>query len=154
MSSFFQDMLSGGGNLYRHIVPREIRNLVPKEISPGGFNPGRDWFGMDLDGSLTDEAKAKEAQRIAAENAYGQSMFNQSATMPIPGVTGPATPMQPPPATGLLGGQGPTLREIPNSQQPVAQFQPMGPYGETAMQMAGLLQRRPRRGLLGGGGGK
>lgn len=161
--SFFQDLIAGRGKLHESITPSWLRRAVPKELQPNGLMPARDWFGMDLDGSLKKAAQAQEAQRIATEQAYGQGLFNQGATMPIPGVTGPTMPMQPPtmqppPATGLLGGppQDPTLREIPNQQQPVSQFQSQGPYGDTAMLMAGLLPRRtigvPRRGLLGMGG--
>lgn len=137
--SFLTDILSGGGNLYRHIVPREIRNLVPKEISPGGFNPGRDYLGVDLDGTLAKEAALKQQQQQTQQQQMYDQQFAQSAGAQIPGLLGMAPPASPLP--GLLGHQ-PGLNQVqgptPATRTP---FQPLGPYGIQAAQMAGLLGR-------------
>lgn len=134
---FFTDMLSGGGDLYNSLTPKELRRMIPREIQPGGFNPGRDWLGVDLDGSLAAEALMKSKQQAAAQQQAANSSFEQSANAPIPGMSG-----------GLLGGGAPLVAglmnphqtQIPQPQQP-SQFQPQGPYGQQAAQMAGLLGR-------------
>lgn len=140
---FFTDILSGGGNLYRQVVPREIRNAVPKEISPGGFNPGRDWLGVDLDGSLAKEAAAKQAAQQAQQASMYDQQFAQSANAPIPGLLGMSNP-QGPMIAGLLAQHQPGLNQVQDRQQGATPtpFQPMGPYGMQAAQMAGLLGNR------------
>jgi len=135
--SFFTDLLSGGGDLHRSIVPRELRNLAPKEIQPGGFNPGRDYLGIDLDGTLAQEAMAKARAAQAQQQAAAQSQFNQSANAPIPGLLG----MAPPPAA-IPGLIAPRQNQIQDQQQQPSPFSPMGPYGQIAAQMAGLLGNR------------
>lgn len=144
---FFTDMLSGGGDLYNSVTPKELRRMIPREIQPGGFNPGRDWLGVDLDGSLAAEAMRKAQAQTMAQQQGAQQAFDQSANAPIPGLTGPTT--------GLLGGPSPqagvvtaglmnphqTQLQEPLPQQP-APFQPQGPYGQQAAQMAGLLSGR------------
>ena len=74
-------------------------------------------------------------QMLAILQAMQQSphnaAFNGSANMPIPGLTGPrATPMGPP----QQPIPGPTMGN--HMMQP---FQPSGPYGQQALQLAGLL---------------
>lgn len=141
--SFFQDLIAGRGKLHEAITPSWLRKAVPKELQPNGFMPARDWFGIDGDGSLKAAAQAKEQQRVAAEQAYGQNLFNSAGSMPVPGVTGPTTSSMMIP--GLLApppqpqGEGPPPNQLSRQQQPVGQFQPQGPYGRQALMMAGLL---------------
>jgi hypothetical protein len=144
--SFFTDILQGGPELHRDITPSWARNLAPKEIQPGGFNPGRDWFGIDLDGSLAAEQVRKARERALAQQTAAQGQFNQSANVPIPGLTGMAPPSAVP---GLLGGglnqiQDPIGPNPIGPQQPGPQqaFTVFGPYGNQAAQMAGLLGRQ------------
>lgn len=134
---FFKDILSGGGDLHKKIMPKELRKMGIKEIEPGGFDPARDWFGFDIKANPERDAMlARQQQMQAAQGAFDQG------PMGIPGVNAPTGGGEMIP--GLLGRpfeppSPPGLTEIPNQQQPVAQFQPQGPYGQTAMQMAGLL---------------
>lgn len=137
--SFFTDILSGGGNLYRDVTPSWFRNLAPREIQPGGFNPGRDYLGVDLDGSLAAEQVQRARAAAQAQQQQANASFQQSANAPIPGVTGPTSAGLT--VAGLLGGAG--LHQIQDQNQPQRPeqppFVPYGPYGQQAAQMAGLL---------------
>lgn len=137
--SFFQDLIAGRGELHESVTPSWLRKAAPKELQPNGFMPLRDWFGIDGDGSLKAAAKAKEQQRIAAEQAYGQSLFNQAGSMSVPGATAQMNAVVP----GLLSPPPqqpePTPNEMSTEQQPVGEFYPLGPYAIQAMQMSGLL---------------
>lgn len=84
--------------------------------------------------------------------------FNRSATVPIPGLTGPTTPMT---------GMAPPNQQLPNPGIPQAPMNPQpfmsnGPYGQQAAQLAGLLGQSQiptqpigpqAQGLLGSGKG-
>lgn len=137
--SFFQDLIAGRGKLHEAITPSWLRKAAPKELQPNGFMPARDWFGIDGDGSLKAAAQAQEAQRIAAEQAYGQNLFNQAGTMAVPGVTGPMSAGAGIP--GLLGKpqQEMQANQLGNQQQPVGDFQPTGmaPRPERARALVG-----------------
>lgn len=80
----------------------------------------------------------------------GQNAMNDAARMPIPGYTGPSQPGVGIP--GLLAqappSAGPGLNQIPQAMP--TPLQPAGPYGQQAMQLAGLLGQRGGGGLLGG----
>lgn len=91
----------------------------------------------------------------AQQQAQDRAVIDQAAISPIPGLTGPVGSGAQIP--GLLG-MAPPQTQIPTAQpQP---FQSQGPFGQQAMQMAGLLGRSqiPRQlptvnaqgGLLGG----
>ena len=134
---FFRDIISGGGRLYGKVVPKEIRKMVPKEISPGGFDPARDWLGYDINVDPAKQAAQAQALKQQQEAAAAQSAFNQAGNLQIPGFPG-GMPGGPPP--GLLAGLAPPQGHLTQIQeQPVTQFQPQGPYAAQAMQMAGLL---------------
>lgn len=68
-------------------------------------------------------------------------MMANAANQPIPGLTGPVSSGAGIP--GLLSAppsQGPGLNQIPSPMpQAHSQFTPSGPFGQQAMQMAGLL---------------
>jgi hypothetical protein len=69
------------------------------------------------------------AKRAEAQAAMGyQQGFQGSANVPIPGLTGPRTP--------LPGGPSQPPQQIPPPGY--TPFQANGPYGQQAMQMAGL----------------
>lgn len=91
-----------------------------------------------------DPNPALRAERQAV-SGYQQG-FDASANVPIPGVNGPVTP--------LPGGPSQPPQQIPSPGY--SQFQANGPYGQQAMQMAGLLGQGqmqnhmiPTYGLLG-----
>jgi hypothetical protein len=70
------------------------------------------------------------AKRAALQQAAGyQQGFDASANVPIPGVNGPVTPMP--------GGPSQPPQQIPGPGY--SPFRAQGPYGQQAMQMAGLL---------------
>lgn len=103
-------------------------------------------------------------------NANARSSFEQSANAPIPGMTGTGRPTPPGlqgVANGLAGG---ALSQYMNNEytpdqwrgllpmmtlpQAGGPFQSVGPYGQQAMRMAGLLGQIPQQpgqmqGLLG-----
>jgi hypothetical protein len=117
--NFVKDMMSGGGDLNKHIVPKEIRNAAPKELQPGGFDPARDWLGYDIKANPARDARVKDQQATAAALAA----YNQGAPAFRGGGMGPQMGMAPPQSIPSQGG----LLSAP-------QFQ--GPYNQQALQLA------------------
>lgn len=135
---FFSDILTGGYNLHKKVVPKEIRKWEPRELQPGGLNLS---LGIDVDGSLERAQKAKLDQQEAEMRAKYQGLFDQGQPLPpqAPAVA-PMAPVAPPSgAYGLLAQQQATT---PTPMTP----QGNGPYGLLAQQAAQQqpdLTRRP-----------
>lgn len=98
-------------------------------------------------------------QMLAEQQRQWQQQLAGAATQPIPGLTGPTTPMggglQQPvgtPTAGMPPSSIPGL-PMPTTTQRGPGMPPAGPYGRQAMMMAGLLGRPGEgypSGLLGG----
>jgi hypothetical protein len=116
---FVKDMMSGGGDLNKHIVPAEIRRAAPKELQPGGFDPAKQWLGYDIKADPAHDAKVADRKGTAdALAAYNQGA-PQFRGAPQVGMSGPQQiPQQMP---GLL----------------TPGFHAVGPYGQQAQQLAG-----------------
>lgn len=112
---------------------------------------------MDLDNMFADVmGRVRQVQQQRTSQYLGSA-----GAQPIPGLTGPVIP-----GAGVIPGQMPPM-QMPPMQTPPMQmpggppFMASGPYGQQAMQLAGLLGGRmqiPRvvdgaqtQGLLGGG---
>lgn len=93
---------------------------------------------------------------LAEQQRQWQQQLASAATQPIPGFTGPATNTGGIP--GMLPGGPPPPQQIPSPQAPGSPFMAVGPYGQQAQRMAGLLgqvaiPQQPTagyQGLLGG----
>jgi hypothetical protein len=124
---FVKDMMSGGGDLNKHIVPGEIRKMAPKELQPGGFDPAKKWLGYDIKADPAHDAKIADRR----ETADALAAYNQGA----PQFRG-----------GQMGMSGPQQIQMPGQQGQIPQqggllgpgFHAVGPYGQQAQQLAGL----------------
>lgn len=139
---FFSDILTGGYNLHKKVVPKEIRKWEPRELQPGGLNLS---LGIDVDGSLARAQKAKLDQQEAEMRAKYQGLFDQGAALPqsqAPNIApmGPAVP--PSGAYGLLAQQQATT---PTPMTPPVN----GPYGLLAQQAAQQPPELPQRPWMG-----
>lgn len=135
---FFRDIMGGGGDLYNSLTPKELRNAMPREIQPGGFDPARDLLGYDIKANPERDAMIARQQ----QDQQAQQAFNQSGNSPIP--MGMAPPQQQfiplPGASGPYGAQAQGLLGTPTPQgtQPTP-----GSYAGQAQMLAGLLGQQP-----------
>jgi hypothetical protein len=94
--------------------------------------------------SLRDSMMARFAQLQQEQQARDAAALEAARTQPIPGLTGPTSQGQIP---GQIPGQvGMAPPQQPMPQQPLQppqmgnhMFNPVGPYGQQAVQLAGLL---------------
>lgn len=82
---------------------------------------------------MRDSMMAALALRMQQQEQQDQSALANAARQPIPGMTGPVTPM---PTVGMAPPQQPPLPSPIQQPQP---FMASGPFGQQAMRMAGLL---------------
>lgn len=130
----------GSGNTLRRIA--DPLSIQQEKIQKGAPITSRTMF--DPGNELQEDPNP--AKRAALQQAAGyQQGFDTSANVPIPGVTGPVTP--------LPGGPSQPPPQIMPGYTP---FRAQGPYGQQAVQMAGLLGQgqaqnhmMPTYGLLG-----
>jgi hypothetical protein len=87
---FVKDMMSGGGDLNKHIVPGEIRKMAPKELQPGGFDPAKKWLGYDIKADPAHDAKIADRR----ETADALAAYNQGAPQFRGGQMGMSGPQQ------------------------------------------------------------
>lgn len=108
--------------------------------------------------SLRDSMMARFQQLMQERQAQDQATLANAAQQPIPGLTGPTTPGQIPGVIGMAPpgvGMAPPQQPLPGGQA-LQPFMANGPYGQQALQLAGLTggQRmgnhmQPHQGLLG-----
>lgn len=103
---FFKDLLSGGGHLYKKVAPKELRNLAPKEIQPGGFDPARDFAGFDATRNAITQAQGSAVPKRDPTRLYAPPPGGLTTHMPNGPMTG---------ATLALNGTNANTRNLMNS---------------------------------------
>jgi hypothetical protein len=89
--------------------------------------------------SMRDSMMAALQLRMQQQQQQDQTALANAAQQPIPGLTGPTSsgqiPGQPP-----LVGMAPPQQPLPAPGQALQPFMANGPYGQQAMQLAGMRQ--------------
>jgi hypothetical protein len=91
--------------------------------------------------SLRDSMMARFQQLQQEQQQRDASALETARNQPIPGLTGPTTPGQIPGVNGAAPpvGMAPPQQQLPPPMMGNHMFQPAGPYGQQAVQLAGLL---------------
>jgi hypothetical protein len=89
--------------------------------------------------SLRDSMMARFAQLQQEQQQRDAAALEAARTQPIPGLTGPTSQGQIPGQIPGQVGMAPPQQPLPGPMMGNHMFNPVGPYGQQAVQLAGLL---------------